>query len=62
MSLVCMGASYKTAPIAVRERLPLAPEDNPAAHAELADGRGLQECLLHSTCHRRCQGGALRRS
>ena len=52
MSLVCMGASYKTAPIAVRERIALAHEDIPAALAELADGNGIKECLILSTCNR----------
>ena len=52
MSLVALGASYKSAPIASRERLAVSAGDLFAALASLAAREGVNEAVVLSTCNR----------
>lgn len=52
MSLVALGASYKSAPIASRERLAVSTGDLFAALASLAAREGVNEAVVLSTCNR----------
>jgi glutamyl-tRNA reductase len=51
-SLFVVGATHHTAPIAVREKLSLAPAAAESLHTELAALPGLREFALLSTCNR----------
>ena len=50
--LVLVGLSHRTAPVAVRERYSVRPEDLPECLAQLISGEGLSEAALLSTCNR----------
>ncbi len=52
MSLVVMGASYKTAPLEARERIAVPEKDLPQALRALAESEGVKEALVLSTCNR----------
>ncbi len=52
MSLVVMGASYKTAPLTVRERVSVPENSLPQALRTLAESEGVKEALVLSTCNR----------
>jgi glutamyl-tRNA reductase len=62
MELLVAGLSHHTAPLGVRERLSLAPEELPDALGRLVHDSGFAEGLILSTCNRtevyvRPQGG-----
>ena len=52
MSLVTMGASFKSAPIRVRERIAVPAEEVPDALGRLLGYPGVNEALVLSTCNR----------
>lgn len=52
MSIVAMGASYKTAPIEVRERIAVRAEDLAAALDALLAAEDVDEAVVLSTCNR----------
>ena len=52
MDLLVAGLSHHTAPLAVRERLALAPEEVPRALDRLVTSAGFAEGLILSTCNR----------
>ncbi len=52
MSLLVAGVNFKTAPVAVRERISFAPEQLGHALCELRRSRGIEEALILSTCNR----------
>jgi glutamyl-tRNA reductase len=47
-----VGLSHRTAPVEVRERLAVAPQDLERELLELASEAGVEEALLVSTCNR----------
>ncbi len=49
---VVVGLSHRTAPVEVRERLAVAPQDLERELREIAELAGLEEALLISTCNR----------
>ncbi len=51
-TLVLVGLSHRTAPLAVRERLAVSPRDLPALLARLRARPGITECWVLSTCNR----------
>jgi len=51
-SLVVLGLSHRTADVAVRGRVAIAPDDRDAARARLRGLPGVTECMLLSTCNR----------
>lgn len=51
MNIACVGISHKTAPLDVRERLWYSDDEIRAALPRLK-ARGLEECVLFSTCNR----------
>ena len=52
MSLAIVGVNYKTAPIALRERIAISREDLPETTRALAAVQGVSECMIVSTCNR----------
>ena len=50
--LVLVGLSQRTAPVAVRERYALQPEDAPGLLRQLVGDGGLDEAVVVSTCNR----------
>lgn len=52
MSIVAIGCSHRSAPLAILERLTVAAPDLPKALAELADADHLSEAVVLSTCNR----------
>jgi glutamyl-tRNA reductase len=52
MSLVIMGASFKSAPITVREKIAVPAAQVPSALVELTANAGVDEALVLSTCNR----------
>jgi glutamyl-tRNA reductase len=52
MTLVIIGVNYKTAPIALRERIAISREDLPETTRALAAVEGVSECMIVSTCNR----------
>lgn len=52
MGLIVMGASYKTAPLEIRERMGIRAGSVPAALQELSSYQGVDGCMLLSTCNR----------
>jgi glutamyl-tRNA reductase len=52
MDLLVAGLSHHTAPLDVRERVALSPEEIPSALSELVGAGGLREALVLSTCNR----------
>jgi len=52
MTLAIIGVNYKTAPIAVRERIAISREDLPETTRALAAVPGVSECMIVSTCNR----------
>ena len=49
---VVVGLSHRTAPVEVRERLAVSPEDMQQELRELSAASGFEEALLISTCNR----------
>jgi glutamyl-tRNA reductase len=52
MTLAIIGVNYKTAPIALRERIAISREDLPETTRALAAVEGVSECMIVSTCNR----------
>ena len=52
MPLAIIGVNYKTAPIALRERIAISREDLPETTRALAAVPGVTECMIVSTCNR----------
>src|SRR5262245_28464947 len=52
MSVVVVGANHRTAPLAVLERLAIAPDDVAKAVADLAGRDTIREAVVLSTCGR----------
>ena len=52
IDLLVLGVSHRTAPVAVRERLAIVPEDLAAALTELVGLPAVREATLLSTCNR----------
>ena len=52
MSLSIIGINYKTAPIALRERIAISRDDLPDTTRALAAVQGVTECMIVSTCNR----------
>jgi glutamyl-tRNA reductase len=52
MTLAIVGVNYKTAPIALRERIAISREDLADATRALATVEGVTECMIVSTCNR----------
>lgn len=52
MNLICLGLSYQTAPVEIRERLAFSERDLPVALAEIARIKGISEAVVISTCNR----------
>ena len=52
MTLAIIGVNYKTAPIALRERIAISREDLPETTRALAAVEGVTECMIVSTCNR----------
>lgn len=50
--LLVSGVSHKTAPLAVRERLAVAPERLPELLDQLLENEGVEEAVLLATCNR----------
>jgi len=50
--LLVVGVSYRSAPVAVRERLAVASEERENVLRHLRDGRKVNEAMLVSTCNR----------
>lgn len=61
MDLIVAGLSHRTAPIDLRERIALSPDEVPVQLARLVGPSGFPEALLLSTCNRTevyCRAGA----
>jgi glutamyl-tRNA reductase len=52
MTLALIGVNHKTAPIELRERIAISPEELPETTRALAAVPGVLECLIVSTCNR----------
>ena len=52
MTLAIIGVNYKTAPIALRERIAISREDLAQTTRALAAVEGVSECMIVSTCNR----------
>jgi glutamyl-tRNA reductase len=52
MTLALIGVNYKTAPIALRERIAISREELPETTRALAAVEGVTECMIVSTCNR----------
>ncbi len=52
MDLVVVGINHKTAPVALRERIAITPENMGAALHDLKTAEGLEEVAILSTCNR----------
>jgi glutamyl-tRNA reductase len=52
MTLSIIGVNYKTAPIALRERIAISREELPETTRALAAVEGVTECMIVSTCNR----------
>src|SRR5688572_19645626 len=52
MTLLALGLNHQTAPLALRERVAIAPESATAALASLLAQPGVSEAALLSTCNR----------
>jgi len=52
VGLTIVGVNHRTAPIDLRERFYLSPEEIPAALDSLLDEEAVEECALLSTCNR----------
>ena len=52
MTLTVIGVNYKTAPIALRERIAISREELPETTRALAAVEGVTECMIVSTCNR----------
>ena len=52
MTLAIVGVNYKTAPIALRERIAISRDDLADATRALAAVEGVTECMIVSTCNR----------
>lgn len=50
--LFLLGASHQTAPLAIRERIAVAPERLAEMHQRLRELEGVRECLVLNTCNR----------
>ncbi len=51
-TLFVLGASHRTAPLALREKLALTPEKAAALHARMGPAAGLRELAVLNTCNR----------
>ena len=52
MTLALVGVNYKTAPIALRERIAISRDELPETTRALAAVGGVMECMIVSTCNR----------
>jgi glutamyl-tRNA reductase len=52
MTLAIVGVNYKTAPIALRERIAISADDLAETTRALAACEGITECMIVSTCNR----------
>jgi len=52
MTLTVIGVNYKTAPIALRERIAISRDELPETTRALAAMEGVTECMIVSTCNR----------
>ena len=52
MTLALVGVNYKTAPIALRERIAISRDELPETTRALAAVEGVMECMIVSTCNR----------
>jgi glutamyl-tRNA reductase len=52
MTLSLIGVNYKTAPIALREKIAISREELPETTRALAAVEGVTECMIVSTCNR----------
>ena len=52
MTLSLIGVNYKTAPIALRERIAISRDELPETTRALAAVEGVTECMIVSTCNR----------
>src|SRR5881394_188938 len=52
IDVIVLGLSHRTAPVALRERLTVVPEQADAVLRELAGLPGIREAALLSTCNR----------
>lgn len=52
MKILLTGLNHKTSPVALRERLAIAPEDLGSATGALLAHDGVRECMILSTCNR----------
>ena len=52
MTLALIGVNHKTAPIELRERIAISPEELPETTRALAAVPGVLECMIVSTCNR----------
>ena len=52
MKILLTGLNHKTAPVELRERLAIAPEELAAATRALLGHPGVRECMILSTCNR----------
>jgi glutamyl-tRNA reductase len=52
MTLIALGLNHQTAPLALRERVAIAPETAASAIASLLERPGVHEAVLLSTCNR----------
>jgi glutamyl-tRNA reductase len=50
--LFLLGASHHTAPLAIRERIAIAPDRLPEIHRQLRELDGVRECCVLNTCNR----------
>ncbi len=52
LRVAVVGVSYRSAPVAVRERVAIAGEERPAVIERLRDAGAIRECMIVSTCNR----------
>jgi glutamyl-tRNA reductase len=52
MTLALIGVNHKTAPVELRERIAISPEELPEVTRALAAVPGVSECMIVSTCNR----------
>ena len=52
MHILAVGLNYKTAPVEIRERFAIDPEQLPAALHKLKQAKSILECVIVSTCNR----------
>ena len=52
MSIVAIGCNHRSTPLSILERMTIAPDDMPKAHADLGSADHLSEVVVLSTCNR----------